>query len=315
MRVVFIGASKFGLRCLDLLNQQPECQIAGVVTAPQKFSISYRTEGVTNVLYADIDAYCRENCLECFIIHEGMKSPALISTIQAWKPEIFIVSGWYHMIPKAWRDLAPAYGLHASLLPDYSGGAPLVWAMINGESKTGITLFKMLGGVDNGPVVGQAETAIYDDDTIGTLYARIEDLGLKLLKTYLPALANGTAPHLMQDESYRRLFPQRGPQDGEIGWSQDARSIVNFIRAQTKPYPGAFTTWQGKRLIVWKSRLVVDAEERTCPVPGQVLPLRNTTLVQAAQNFVEIIEASYEEKIIKGHQLRSIIGGGGILGR
>ena len=155
MRVVFIGASKFGLRCLDLLIQQPDCQIVGVVTAPQKFSISYRPEGVTNVLYSDIDAYCRENRLECFIIHEGMQSPALMSTIQVWKPDIFIVSGWYHMIPKALRDLAPAYGLHASLLPDYSGGAPLVWAMINGESKTGITLFKMAGGVDNGPLLAK----------------------------------------------------------------------------------------------------------------------------------------------------------------
>ena len=187
--------------------------------------------------------------------------------------------------------------------------------MINGESKTGITLFKMAGGVDNGPVVGQAETAIYDDDTIGTLYTRIEDLGLELLKTYFPALANGTAPHLVQDESYRRLFPQRGPEDGEIGWSQDARSIVNFIRAQTKPYPGAFTTWQGKRLIVWKSRFVVDSAARPRPVPGQVQPLQKTTLVQTGQNFVEIIEASYEEQINKGHQLRSIIAGGGILGR
>jgi len=313
MRVVFIGASKFGLRCLDLIHNHPFCQVVGVVTAPQKFSISYRPEGVTNVLHADIVAYCNKIRMPYTVIAASMKSPELLTQIQAWRPEMFLVSGWYHMIPKVWRKQAPAYGLHASLLPDYSGGAPLVWAMINGEEKTGISLFQMADGVDNGPVVGQAKTAIFEDDTIATLYTRIENLGLELLKTYLPDLAAGTAPHHVQDENRRRVFPQRGPEDGEIQWSLDGRSIVNFVRAQTRPYPGAFTTWQGNRLTIWKSRIAIDAGEPGT-IPGQVHPLPTTTLVQTGKGVIEIIEAGYEERIIDGAQLRSIVGGAGILG-
>jgi methionyl-tRNA formyltransferase len=82
-----------------------------------------------------------------------MNEPGLFQTVTSWNPDAFLVAGWYHMIPKIWRNLAPAYGLHASLLPDYSGGAPLVWAMINGETKTGVTLFQMDDGVDSGPIV------------------------------------------------------------------------------------------------------------------------------------------------------------------
>ena len=89
-----------------------------------------------------------------------MRDPALLEKVACWKPEAFLVSGWYHMVPRKWRALAPAYGLHASLLPDYSGGAPLVWAMIKGEEKTGITLFQLGDGVDDGPILGQAETPI-----------------------------------------------------------------------------------------------------------------------------------------------------------
>ena len=84
-----------------------------------------------------------------------MNESLLIEKVNAWKPDLFIVVGWYHILPKSWRNLAPAYGMHASLLPNYSGGAQLFWAMINGEKKTGITLFKMDDGIDSGPIVGQ----------------------------------------------------------------------------------------------------------------------------------------------------------------
>ena len=93
------------------------------------------------------------------------------------------------MIPKRWRELAPAYGLHASLLPDYSGGAPLVWTMINGESETGTTLFKMDSGIDSGPIVGQKAEPIWNDDTIATIYERIESREIELIERYLPLLA------------------------------------------------------------------------------------------------------------------------------
>lgn len=256
MRVVFIGASAFGRRCLAQILKLECCRVIGVVTAPRTFSISYRPSGVTNVLYGDIEGYCKENGIDCVVMTHSMKDPALVAQVEAWKPDLFVVVGWYHMVPKSWRALAPAYGLHASLLPDYSGGAPLVWAIINGEKKTGITFFQFSDGVDNGPIVGQLATTILADDTIASLYSRIESLGLQLLKDYLPRLVDGSAILALQDESKRRVFPQRGPEDGKIVWGLPAHCIRDFIRAQTRPYPGAFTFCGHQEVKIWMAREV-----------------------------------------------------------
>lgn len=266
MRLVFIGASRFGLRCLDRIRDLPGVELVGAVTAPQHFSISYRPEGITNVLFADVADYCASHSIPCATIGDGMRDPALFVEVGAWRPDAFLVAGWYHMVPKKWRDLAPAYGLHASLLPDYSGGAPLVWAIINGEKRTGVSLFQLGDGVDNGPIVGQADTPISFDDTIATLYARIEEIGVELLRTHLPKLADGSAELRMQDESRRRLVPQRSPEDGLIDWSWPARRVYDFVRAQTKPYPGAFFLRDGRKWTVWTGRI----SDSPTPAPGAV---------------------------------------------
>lgn len=278
MNLVFIGASRFGLRCLDLVTQLHAVHVVGVVTAPQTFSISYRPEGVTNVLHADVASYCEVKGLPCATIENGMKAPVLYRTVSSWSPDAFLVVGWYHMIPRNWRSLAPAYGLHASLLPDYSGGAPLVWAMINGEKKTGITLFQMDDGVDSGPIVGQADEVILESDTIKTLYDRIEDRGLELLRGYLPDLALARASFRAQDESRRRIFPQRSPGDGLIDWEKSALEIDRFIRAQTRPYPGAFTIFDDRRLTLWNARTTAEMTEIGL-APGQYRLVGDSVLV------------------------------------
>lgn len=170
------------------------------------------------------------------------------------------------MIPECLRMVAPAVGLHASLLPDYSGGAPLVWAMINGERQTGITLFQMSDGVDDGPIYGQVATEISASDTIATLYARIEGLGLLLLREYLPRIAQGGAKPHVQYEENRRVFPQRCPDDGVIDWGQSATKVYDFIRAQTKPYPGAFSFIHGRKVIIWSCIKLPEGRRSTsCP--------------------------------------------------
>lgn len=264
MRIVFLGATGFGLRCLDAVRPMPEIDIVGVVTAPAQFPISYRPEGVTNVLYADFEDYSRAHAIPCAVIEDGMRGDALRETAESWRPDIFLVAGWYHMVPKRWRAIAPAFGMHASLLPDYSGGAPLVWAMIEGEEKTGITLFQLGDGVDDGPILGQAETPILPEDDIASLYARIENLGIELLRRHLPELAAGTARLLLQDESKRRIVPQRAPEDGLIDWTLPAARIHDFIRAQTKPYPGAFTMEGSRKVTIWASR----PSDQSAPAPG-----------------------------------------------
>lgn len=309
MNIVFIGASKFGLRCLDACIETAGISVVGLVTAPQTFAISYRPTGVTNVLHADFVAAGETRKIPVVELQGSMNDPALFDVVSAWKPDAFVVAGWYHIIPKQWRSLAPAYGLHASLLPDYSGGAPLVWAMINGETRTGITLFQMDDGVDSGPIAAQAEEDIHPDDTIASLYARIEERGLELLRRTLPALASGTLTLHEQDQGKRRTFSQRAPEDGRIDWTQDAASIDRFIRAQTRPYPGAFSTLNDKPLIIWAAQPMTF--EHTASA-GHVERSGEDQYTVACRGGVMLLkEVTYEERSYSGSDLETLLGDGG----
>lgn len=300
MDIVFIGSSRFGLKCLEVLEQIQEIQVVGVVTAPEVLSISYQPNGMKNVLHADFVSYCKMKGLPTLVIDKGMRSPVMYSAVREWRPKAFLVVGWYHMLPKEWLTLAPAYGLHASLLPDYSGGAPLVWAMINGENKTGITLYQMDAGIDSGPIVGQIEESINEDDTIVTLYNRIEHCGMNLLIQFLPQLASGCANLLEQDHSRRRIFPQRNSEDGQIDWQKDAITIDRFIRAQTRPYPGAFTTLNGERLIIWAVSRNVETLNF---LPGTVIRRDNNYMITCGIGSLVIKTVHYCGKDIENEQL------------
>ena len=314
MKAVFLGASRFGLRCLKALLQLDDFTVEGVLTAPRKFSISYRPTGVTNVLHEDIEGFCIANNLPYLMLRNSMHDKALFERVKTWQPDMFLVVGWYHLVPRNWRELAPAFGLHASLLPDYSGGAPLVWAMINGEKRTGITLFQLDDGVDSGPILGQRVAEIEEDDTIATLYARIEELGLDLVNNLLPGLTNGSAKLTSQDHSKRRVFPQRGPEDGLVDWAQSAAVLDRFVRAQTRPYPGAFTTWAGKRITLWKARQVPGERRLSGLRCGEVLQDSKAMLVNTSEGVLEILEATYEGNVIAGSRLRNIVLEGAVLG-
>lgn len=311
MNIVFIGASKFGLRCLEVCMAIPNLNVVGVVTAKETFSISYRPAGVTNVLHADIASMAVENGIPVAVLEDSMHDSSLFELVATWRPDAFVVAGWYHMIPKHWRAMAPAYGLHASLLPDYSGGAPLVWAIINGENKTGITLFQMSDGVDAGPIVAQVDEPIHVDDNIATLYARIEERGLELLRYALPAMATGALVPHAQDENKRRIFPQRGPEDGLINWDQDAAVVDRFIRAQTRPYPGAFSKLNGSKFTIWVAK--VEPLYRSCDI-GLIAKTGNAEYTVSCRNGgIVLQDINYEMNAYMGPQLSELLGEGGQL--
>ncbi len=256
MKVLFTGASKFGFRCLKEIVGLDGIEVCGVLTNPKTFNISYNKAGVNNVLHADVQTFAEEAGIPSYCMENNMKEEGLLQFIDKIQPDFAVVAGWYHMVPATLLEKFPWSGLHASLLPDYSGGAPLVWAIINGEQQTGISFFLMDKGVDNGDIIGQAETEIVWEDTISTVYERIELLGVELLEKHLPDIASGTAKYIKQDESLRRVFPQRSEPDGLINWKLDAYDIYNFVRAQTRPYPGAFTFIGDHKMRVWAGEIV-----------------------------------------------------------
>jgi methionyl-tRNA formyltransferase len=305
LNIVFIGSSRFGLRCLELAQRTQGCAVTGVVTAPQRFPISYRPEGVNNVLYADVIGYATAHGLPFRTLVRSMAEPGLIDAVAQWRPDAFLVAGWYHMVPKAWRKLAPAYGLHASILPDYCGGAPLVWAMINGEKKTGITLFQMDDGVDSGPIVAQSEEPIQAEDTISTLYARIEERGLELLAKSLPSLADGSAVLRVQTGAGRRVMPQRSPEDGMLHWSANAADLDRFVRAQTRPYPGAFFMLGKVRVTVWAAHNVSYGADNA-PI-GAIYSNLDAVGVVCGHGRLILDEIEFNGRVLVGREVAALL--------
>lgn len=251
MKLVFFGSSELGHQCCRMIIENRLADVVGIVTQPRSFNTSYADTKVTNVLYRNFHSLGEEfdipviEVIETISKHKGQ--------LAAMNPDFLLVIGWYFLIPQSIRNLAPlgCSGIHASLLPKYRGGSPLVWAIINGEQQTGISLFYFDDGVDSGDIIAQESFAIGEQETIRDVLVKAENASINVLKQYLPEIARGKAPRIKQKHDEAIYVPQRCPEDGKIDWRWDTGQIRNFIRAQTKPYPGAFTLLDGKKVIIW----------------------------------------------------------------
>lgn len=229
-----------------------------IFTIPEEFNISYSKKTVLNTNFANLRKLASENSIPIFEVESknGKRIEDYFELITKMGVKLMLVLGWYYMIPKNIREYLEygAWGIHASLLPKYAGGAPLNWAMINGEKETGVTLFRMEDGIDDGDIISQKRFKIEPNDTIKDVYSKAEAASKLLLsETFTDIEAVEFIP---QDKSMIEVYPQRSPDDGELDLSQSAQNLYNFIRAQSSPYPGAFIrTVDGKKLIIEKVRI------------------------------------------------------------
>lgn len=254
MRIVFIGASSLGYKCCEAIINSKN-NVVGILTLGDEFSIKYSNQkeriNVKNYLHKDFNDFKIRYNIPVITAKQPMAKAYL--NINQWQPDLIIVVGWYYMIPELVLKY-PSKGviaIHASLLPKYRGNAPLVWAMINGEKRTGVTLFYIKNGIDEGDIIAQTIFDILEDDYISNVLVKAEISSIQLLIQYLPLIANNSAPRLIQDSSEATYFPKRNPDDGMIDWNWEENKIRNFIRAQSRPYPGAFTILGNKKVIIW----------------------------------------------------------------
>jgi methionyl-tRNA formyltransferase len=260
MRVFFMGTTRFSLRCFDAVRKSGQT-IAGCASMPETFEISYAPGGVKNVNYVDFEEIARQSAVPCIAFDR--KSPGRFARqVKELAPDLIVVAGWYYMVSRGLRESARwgAVGLHGSLLPKYRGGAPLVWTIIHGETRGGVTLFYLDDGVDSGDIIGQKPFPIEANETIADALVKLEEAGVALLEEYLPLLSEGRAPRIPQNHAEATYCAQRSPADGEIDWTKSAKQIKDFIRAQTRPYPGAFTRIAGKKVILWDADLVEEED-------------------------------------------------------
>jgi len=272
MRIVFMGATELGWNsCRTLFDTGQD--LVGIFSIPQQFRISWSQTPVTNVQYRSFEDLAAEHSIPLVYVEGKMSDPEYASALSSMRPDIIIVVGWYYILPRSLRELAPlgAAGLHASLLPKYRGGAPLVWATINGEPETGVTFFHFADGVDDGDIIGQAKFSIDFADDIASLLQKASRASIKLLSGFVPMLAAGTAPRIRQDHSEATSVPQRKPEDGGINWQQlAAAQAYDWVRAQTRPYPGAFTFLGEEKVTIWLSTPDATSAAQDFP-PGTIV--------------------------------------------
>jgi methionyl-tRNA formyltransferase len=253
-----------------------EEEVVAVYTMPREFKISYANEPVKAVTHKSFEEIANRYNIPLITVTGKMKD--YTESIKNFNPDFILVIGWYFMIPKEIRDIPKlgCAGMHASLLPKYRGGAPINWAIINGESRSGISFFYFEEGVDTGDIIGQKEYQITLRDTCQTVYDKAVRAAGELIKEYIPLIRDGQAPKIKQDQSKATIFPQRKPEDGEIDWNKSAFEIYNWIRAQTQPYPGAFTYRKGEKLLIWETKFYDFYEDEKQLQPGQVMEILNT---------------------------------------
>ena len=253
----FFGCTKFSediLRHLLCNNMKPKV----IFSSPREFNINYSEKRVINVNHADLRLIAETNGIEFVEIDsvEGKRATDHLSLLQDTNLDIILVIGWYYMLPQSIRSTAKygAWGIHASMLPKYAGGAPLTWAIINGEKETGVTLFRLADGVDSGDIVAQKSFPIDFEDSIKDVYKKATETSKSLLVDAISNIEDCTFQP--QDPSKIEVFPQRSPEDGELDLTLPAEMLYNFIRAQSSPYPGAFIrTTDNRKLIIEKARI------------------------------------------------------------
>ena len=181
-------------------------------------------------------------------------------------PEVIVVVAYGRIIPQWMLDLPPLgnINVHASLLPKYRGAAPIQWAIARGEQFTGVTTMRLDAGLDTGDMLLKADLPIEPDDTAETLAPRLSALGGPLLIETLNGLKNGTLLRTPQDHREATLAPILKKEDGRIDWNRTATDIWNRLRGFT-PWPGAFTTFRGKNLNVWKAQPAASGMEPLAP--------------------------------------------------
>ncbi|MEI2266991.1 bifunctional UDP-4-amino-4-deoxy-L-arabinose formyltransferase/UDP-glucuronic acid oxidase ArnA [Erwinia sp. CGal63] len=238
---------------------------------------------------------------------EEVNHPLWVDRIKAMAPEVIFSFYYRNLLCDTILACASvgAFNLHGSLLPKYRGRAPLNWALVNGETETGVTLHRMIKRADAGAITAQEKVAIEAEDNALTLHRKLNTTAEKLLANCLPLLKAGDAPERAQDESQASCFGRRRPEDGCIDWTSPAEKINNLVRAVTDPWPGAFGYVGSAKFIVWKSRVRHDLPAAKAGTVLSVAPL----IVACGENALEVLAGQSENGVwMQGSQLAQTLG-------
>jgi methionyl-tRNA formyltransferase len=298
LRAVFMGTSPFALPTLRSLADAEE--VVAVITQPDRPRGRGREVAPPPAKELALDLDLR------ILQPERVKDTQFIAHLEGLGPDVIVVAAFGQILPPAVLDV-PRLGcvnVHPSLLPKYRGAAPINWAIINGETRTGVTTYLMDEGMDTGAILLIREAEIGPDETAQELSARLADVGGELAVETIIGLKEGTLQPVAQDEKGASYAPLLKKADGMIQWEEEADRIRNQIRGMV-PWPVAFTWWKGKRLKLFRGRT-----GNGTGFPGEITSVDGGVEVTCGKGSLFIEELQLEggknmgwEEFTRGHQL------------
>ena len=272
MRTVWVSFDTIGRECLEAAAEVG-ANVVGVVTLPGPIDSSRAGQCDFGEVADRLGAALHETL--------DVNSEETLAALSELDPELVFVVGWSQLVCEPFVALAHegVFGMHPTLLPRHRGRAPIPWAILSGLARTGVTLFEIVdASADSGGIVGQSVVEIAPDETATTLFDRIAAAHVDLIREHVPRLLDRSATRVPQDPVRASAWPKRIPADGIIDWETRAPYLYDWVRAQTRPYPGAFTFLGAERVVVWRARPVdLDA---SAPA-GTVVATRPEGLVVA----------------------------------
>jgi methionyl-tRNA formyltransferase len=283
MRLLFMGTPDFAVPSLEVLADSG-AELVGVVTAPDR----PKGRGYALTPPAVKLAALRRNLP--ILQPEKVRAPESIDQIRALAPELIVVVAFGQILPRALLVIPPkgCINVHASLLPGYRGAAPIQWAIIRGEERTGVTTMLMDEGMDTGPILLQEAVDIRPGERAGELAERLSTLGATLLLKTVRAWEHGVLTPMAQHHEKATYAPMLKKSDGQIVWDLPAREIVNLVRG-TDPWPGAWTSYGDQPWRIWRATAAARRPGRW--TPGMITAV-HTDSTNGGPGTIEVAAAS-----------------------
>lgn len=294
LRIVFMGTPAFAVPTLDRLLASRHT-VAGVVTQPDK----PRGRG-QKISDAPVKTLAVDRALP-LIQPARLREPDVEATLRTWRPDLGVVAAYGKLIPDTLLTI-PRLGMinvHASLLPKYRGAAPIHWAVISGETETGITIMRVIRELDAGAMFAKVVRPIGSEETSDVVERDLAELGARLLVSVVDRIAEGTAIEEAQDDSHATYAPRLTKDVGLIDWTLPAQAIHDRVRG-LHPWPHAYTFLDGDRTIVLRSLVESGEAGRTDtgegPAPGTVVRVTRDAIHVATghQGMLAIVELQPE---------------------
>ena len=286
MRIIFLGTPEFAVPTLDRIVAAGHA-VSLVVTQPD------RPKGRKQELIPSPVKSAAERHAIPVYQPERIRNPEAQAYLKESSPDAMVVVGYGQIIPRTLIDLAPLgiVNVHASLLPELRGAAPIQWSIARGYKRTGVTTMRIDARLDTGEILLQWETPIGPDETAPELSLRLAEAGADLLVRTLADLCAGAIQPRPQDDSQATYAPILKKEDGRIDWSHPAQQIHDLIRG-FQPWPGAQTSFRGQSLHLWRSRLVPE-EHKNLP-PGALIQTHGVYAVAGDGAILELLEVQLE---------------------